>query len=305
MSSASSRGTGRDMKILVAGASGFLGSRLRSSLIAGGHRVIQLVRRDPDGPNEVRWDPDSGVLDTAALDGADAVINLCGVGVGDKRWSDAYKREIVESRVRPSRLLAQACVDRGVPVLLNASAIGFYGHRGDENLNEQSESGDDFMARVCVDWEAATAVATNGGTRTVHLRTGLVLGHEGGLLPKLSLVTKLFAGGRLGSGRQWYSWISVTDEIAAMVFLLDHDVSGPVNLTAPNPVRNADFVHAIGRTLHRPTPWVVPEFALRLVLGEFAAEVVHGQKVRPTALLDAGFRFAHPTLVEALAAETP
>ena len=293
------------MRIVVAGASGFLGGRLRSNLIAGGHHVAQLVRRDPAGPDEVRWDPDAGVLDAAVLDGADAVVNLCGVGVGDKRWTDAYKREIVDSRVRPTALLARACAERGVPVLLNASAIGYYGHRGDEKLDEESDAGDDFMARVCLDWEAATATATDAGTRTVHLRTGLVLGHEGGLLPKLSLVTRLFAGGRLGSGRQWYSWISVTDEIAAMVFLLDHDVSGPVNLTAPNPVRNADFVHAIGRTLHRPAPWVVPEFALRLVLGEFAAEVVNGQRVLPTELLDAGFDFAHPTLAEALAAELP
>ena len=291
------------MRIVVAGASGFLGSRLRSSLIAGGHQVVQLVRRDPDGPDEVRWDPDAGVLDAAVLGGADAVVNLCGVGVGDKRWTDAYKREIVDSRVRPTALLARTCAERGVPVLLNASAIGYYGHRSDELLDEESDPGDDFMARVCLDWEAATASASEGGVRVASLRTGLVLGHEGGLLPKLSLVTKLFAGGRLGSGRQWYSWISVIDEIAAMTFVLNHDVSGPVNLTAPNPVRNADFVHAIGRALHRPTPWVVPEFALRLVLGEFAAEVVHGQKVLPTALLDAGFTFAHPTLPEALEAE--
>jgi uncharacterized protein (TIGR01777 family) len=291
------------MHIVVAGASGFLGSRLRKELQAGGHRVTQLVRSAPSAPDQVRWDPDGGKLGPAVLAGADAVINLCGVGVGDKRWTPAYKELIRTSRVRPTELLAKTSVDAGVPVLVNASAVGYYGPRGDEKIDESAHAGTSFLAGVCVDWENATAAAADGGVRVAAIRTGLVLGREGGLLPKVGLLTKLLAGGRLGSGRQYYPWISATDEIDAIVFLLTADVAGPVNLTAPVPVTNADFTRELGRALHRPTPWVVPKFALSAVLGEFAGEVTTGQNAVPTVLTESGYTFQHPTLAEALQAE--
>ena len=293
------------MKIVVAGASGFIGTRLVAALRPTEHQVVQLVRRAPTGPDQVQWNPDSGQLDRSVLEDAGAVVNLCGAGAGDKRWNDAYRRLIVTSRVRPTELLAQACADAGTPALINGSAIGFYGHRGDETVDESSGSGSDFFAGVCRDWEAATVAADESGTRVVHLRTGLVLGHEGGLLPKLLLVTKLFAGGRLGSGKQYYSWISAVDAIAAIQYLLTADLAGPVNLTAPNPVRNAEFVREIGRAAHRPTPWIVPEFAIDLVVGGFAGEIVNGQRVVPTVLEKSGFTFTHPTLPEALRSEIP
>lgn len=291
------------MHIIAAGASGFLGSRLVTDLRAGGHRVTQLVRHPPSGTDQVRWDPDGGKLGTAVLGGADAVINLCGAGVGDKRWTPAYKELIRTSRVRPTELLAKSCAAADVPVLINASAVGYYGPRGDEVIDESAHAGTSFLAGVCVDWENATAAAKDAGVRVASIRTGLVLGREGGLLPKLTLLTKMFASGRLGSGRQYFPWISVTDEIAAIAFLLTADVAGPVNLTAPVPVTNAEFTRELGRALHRPTPWVVPGFALSAVLGEFAGEVTTGQNAVPTALTDAGFVFSHATLPEALQAE--
>ena len=291
------------MHIIAAGASGFLGSRLLTELRAGDHRVTQLVRHAPAGPDQVRWDPDGGKLGTAVLSDADAVINLCGAGVGDKRWTPAYKELIRTSRVRPTELLAKTCAEAGVGVLVNASAVGYYGPRGDERIDETAHAGTSFLAGVCVDWENATAAAKDGGVRVVSIRTGLVLGRAGGLLPKLSLLTRLFANGRLGSGRQFYPWISVTDEINAISFLLTADVTGPVNLTAPTPVTNAEFTRELGRALHRPTPWVVPKFVLSAVLGEFAGEVTSGQNAVPTALLDAGYTFSHPTLAEALNTE--
>lgn len=296
---------GASMHIIAAGASGFLGSRLLRTLRVAGHQVTQLVRSPPSAPHQVRWDPDGGKLGTAVLSGADAVINLCGVGVGDKRWTPAYKELIRSSRVNPTRLLADTCAEARVPVLINASGIGYYGPHGNEVVDETGHAGTTFLAGVCVDWENATAPATDGGTRVVSLRTGLVLGREGGLLPKLGLLTKLFAGGRLGSGSQYFPWISATDEIDAIVFLLTADVSGPVNLSGPAPVTNAEFTRELGRAMHRPAPWVVPGFALHLVLGEFAEEVLAGQNAVPAKLLDAGFVFSHPTVTEALRSELP
>lgn len=292
------------MKIIAAGASGFLGHRLLQQLQSAGHQVTQLVRSAPSGADQVRWNPDAGSLDTAVLEGADAVVNLCGVGVGDKRWTPEYRELIRTSRIRPTELLAGACAQVGVPVLVNASAVGYYGPRGDERIDETADAGTSFLARVCIDWENATAPADAAGVRVVHLRTGLVIGHEGGLLPKLVLLTKLFAGGRLGSGRQYFPWISATDEIDAIVHLLTADVSGPVNLTGPAPVTNAEFTTELGRRLRRPTPWVVPKFALRAVLGEFAEEIVSGQNAVPTVLAESGFTFSHPTLPAALQSET-
>lgn len=291
------------MKIIAAGASGFVGSRLLTRIRADGHEVVQLVRRTPKNTAEASWDPDAGALDLALLDGVDAVVNLCGAGVGDKRWNSRYREVIRTSRVRPTELLAGAAARTGVPVLVNASAVGYYGPTGNEVVDESAHAGTTFLAGVCVDWEKATTKAEDAGVRVVNLRTGLVLGREGGLLPKLSLITRLFAGGRLGSGRQYYPWISATDEIDAIRHLLITQVQGPANLTAPHPVTNAEFTRELGRALHRPTPWVVPTFALRLAVGDFAQEIVTGQNAVPTVLADSGFAFRHPTLAEALSSE--
>ncbi len=291
------------MDIIAAGASGFIGERLLDQLRSDGHRITQLVRSAPERESQARWDPDRGDLDIGLLTGADAVVNLCGVGVGDKRWTPAYRDLIRTSRVRPTALLAKGCADAGVPTLVNASAVGYYGPRGDEVIDESAHAGTSFLAGVCVDWEKATGPADEAGVRVVHLRTGLVLGAHGGLLPQLTLLTKLFAGGKLGSGHQYQPWISLTDEIAAIRYLLTSDIAGPVNLTAPHPVTNADLTKELGRQLRRPTPWIVPKFALQIVVGDFAGEIVAGQNAIPRVLTESGFVFRHPTLAEALRAE--
>ena len=292
------------MRIVLAGAGGFIGTRLESVLTAGGHQLTRLVRRPTEGPDQVRWDPDGGVLDRSVLDGADAVVNLCGVGVGDRRWTDSYKRLILASRVNPTSLLAEVCAERGVPALVNASAVGYYGDTGDRHVDEGAAAGTSFLAGVCARWEAATAGARDGGTRVVILRSGLVLGGDGGLVPRLRTVVNLYAGGRLGSGKQYFPWISATDEVNAIVHTLDHDeIEGPVNPVAPGLVTNAEFMKAMGRHLGRPTPWWVPSIALHMVLGEFADELIAGQGAEPGVLERTGFTFDHPTLDEALTAE--
>ncbi len=291
------------MRIVAAGVSGFLGTRLTTTLAARGHEVTQLIRSGPVGPGQSLWNPDSGEIDGSVLDGADAVVNLCGVGVGDHRWNSEYKQLILSSRVNPTRLLASEAARRGVPVLINASGVGYYGPHGSEIVTEDFPAGDTFLGQVCVQWEGATDAARDGGVRVVSLRTGLVLGKDGGLLPKLAPLTTFMLGGKLGSGQQYFPWISVTDEIAAMVHLLTAPVHGPVNMTGPYPVTNAEFTKELGRALNRPAPWIVPGFALKIVLGEFADEVLAGQRAVPTKLHDSGFEFAHRTLPEALAAE--
>lgn len=289
------------MRVVLAGGSGFLGRHLTRALQARGDEVVRLVRRPPAGPSEHAWNPGTRVLPMTALDGADAVVNLCGAGVGDRRWTKARRALLRSSRLDPTTLLAGGCGRAGVPVLLNASAVGVYGDRGEEEITERSEPGDGFLARLCADWEAAADRAPDA-VRVTLLRTGLVLGPDGGMLPKLMRLTRLGLGGRLGDGRQWWPWISVADHVAAMVFLLDHAVAGPVNLTAPEPVTNAEFTSALGRVLHRPTPWAIPGFALRAVLGGFAGEVLGGQRALPAVLQREGFRFLHPRLEQALRA---
>ncbi|HET8591608.1 MAG TPA: TIGR01777 family oxidoreductase [Nakamurella sp.] len=290
------------MRIVAAGTGGFIGGHLVPALRAAGHTVTTLVRRPPRGDDEVPWDPDAGLLPAAALDGADAVVNLCGAGAGDRWWTPARKRVLRSSRVNPTGLLAAACARRGVPALLNASAVGYYGHRGDETVTEADGPGDSFLARLCVDWEAATAPAAEAGVRVVTLRTGLVLGPDGGMLPRLALLTRMLLGGRLGSGRQYWPWISIADQVAAIGFLCREPVHGPVNLTAPHPVTNAEFTAELGRVVHRPTPWVIPSPALHAVLDGFAEEVVTGQRAVPAALTAAGFTFLHRDLGTALRA---
>jgi uncharacterized protein (TIGR01777 family) len=291
------------MRIVLAGASGFLGRRLTTVLTAGGHRLTTLVRREPDDPNEVRWDPDAAILDRSVLEGADAAVNLCGVGVGDKRWTSDYKRLIRSSRINSTSVLASACADVGVPALINASAVGYYGDTGDHRVDESDPAGHSFLAGVCLDWEAATGAASAAGVRVAMLRSGLILGDDGGLVPRLRTVVRLYAGGRLGSGKQFFPWVSVTDEVDAIVHLLTHDVGGPVNIVAPGLVTNAEFMKVFGHHLGRPTPWWVPSIGLHVVLGEFADELIAGQGAVPMVLQDSGFTFTHPALDEALTAE--
>lgn len=290
------------MRIVVAGASGFLGGHLLRHLRHCGYDVATLVRRAPMSPSEFAWDPTAGVVPAAALRGADVVINLCGAGVADRRWT-ARRRELLRaSRIGPTALLSDACVRHQVPTLINASAVGIYGDRGDEELTERSAPGTGFLARLCTDWEAATARAETAGVRVVLLRTGLVLGPDGGMLPRLALLTRMLLGGRLGSGRQWWPWISVVDHVAAVAFACREQISGPLNLTAPHPVTNAQFTAELARVLGRPAPWVIPPFALRAVLGGFAGEVLGGQRALPAALGAAGFRYLQPELGTALSA---
>ncbi|MBN9611263.1 MAG: TIGR01777 family protein [Actinobacteria bacterium 69-20] len=292
------------MRVVIAGGSGFLGRHLTQALRQSGDRVTALVRRAPRGPDEAGWDPVAGVVPFAAIDGADTVVNFCGAGIGDRRWTDARREVLRASRIEPTELLAAACAKLSVPTLVNASAVGYYGDRGDDTVTEADGPGAGFLARLCADWEAATGAATAAGVRVVNLRTGLVLGPDGGMLPRLVLLTKALLGGRLGSGQQWWPWISIVDHIAAVRFLLrgsdSRAVHGPVNLTAPMPVTNAEFTRALGAVLRRPTPWAIPPLALRAALGDFAGEILTGQRALPSMLESSGFTFLQPELATAL-----
>jgi uncharacterized protein (TIGR01777 family) len=295
------------MEVVLAGASGLIGLALKTSLLGNGHRVKTLLRHPVSGADVDRWDPARGRLDPDFVRGADAVVCLSGVGVGDHRWTDSYKQQIVQSRVDSVATVARTLADLAgsdrPPVLIAASAVGYYGDTGDRTVDEQSPPGDSFLSEVCLQWEAAADPARAAGVRVTHLRTGLVLASDGGLLKRLTPIIRAGIGGKLGDGRQFMPWISRTDEIAAIRFLLAHDVAGPVNLTGPDPVRNTEFTKVLGRFLHRPTVFPVPGFAARAALGEFAEDVLTGQRAVPRRLLDAGFRFNHPTLEAALASE--
>ena len=293
--------------IAITGATGLIGSALARSLRADGHTVRPLVRRPTDDPGAIRWDPAAGTIDAEALVGVDAVVHLAGAGIGDKRWSPARKREILESRTRGTALIARTMAEMATPptTFVSGSAIGFYGTRGDEVLTEDSAPGDDFVAGVVLAWEDAARPAVEAGIRTVFVRTALVLAPDGGILSRLALPFRFFVGGRLGSGRQWMSWITLDDEVAAIRFVLDRDdLSGPVNLAAPQPVTNAEMATAIGAALHRPSAIPVPAFAPRLALGREMADslLFASQRVQPTVLTEAGFAFTHPDLSGALAA---
>ncbi|HEY7070757.1 MAG TPA: TIGR01777 family oxidoreductase [Acidimicrobiales bacterium] len=295
------------MQVAITGASGLIGRALTSSLQADGHTVRPLVRRPSDDPGAVHWDPAAGTIDAAALDGVDAVVNLAGAGIGDKRWSEDRKRELHDSRTRSTDLLARTLGNLARPpaVLLSGSAIGFYGSRGDDVLTEVSAPGDDFLAGLVADWEGAAAPAVDSGIRTAWLRSGLVLAGHGGILPRMALPFRFFAGGRLGSGKQWMSWITLDDEVGAIRFLLDRaDISGPVNLVAPEPVTNAELAKALGAALHRPAAIPVPAFGPRLLLGrEMADGLLFGsQRVRPDVLVHAGYGYAHTEIAPALRA---
>ncbi|PRX48489.1 hypothetical protein B0I33_104306 [Prauserella shujinwangii] len=292
------------MRVLVAGSSGLLGSALSTRLREAGHEVRHLVRREARGDGEFRWDPPAGRIADGALDGVDAVVNFCGAPLASGRWSGARKQVLSDSRLEPTEVLAEAVAERGIPVLANASGINVYGDTGDRVVDESAPAGTGFLAELCVAWEAAAAPAARAGARVLFLRTAPVLSGRGGLLGALKPVFWLGLGGRLGDGRQYFPWISLPDHIEAVRFLLEHaTVSGPVNLTAPEPVTNAEFTHAFGRALRRPAPWWVPAPALRAALGEAADEMVlTGPRAVPRVLPESGFAFRHTEIDDALAA---
>lgn len=292
--------------IAIAGSSGLIGSALVYALRATDRRVLRIVRRAPSNADEVFWNPDTGEFDSGTLVGVDAVVNLCGVNIGEKRWSGAFKQSLRDSRIGPTEVLSAAAVEAGVPALINASAVGYYGDTGGRTVDETAPAGRGFMAQLCADWEAATSFAENDGTRVVRVRTGLVLAPAGGLLSRIKPLFSLGLGARLGNGRQYMPWISLEDEIRALLFAIKHhEVSGPVNLTGPAPVTNAEFTAALGRTVNRPTPLIAPGFALRTLIGEFADEgLLGGQRAIPAVLERAGFQFHHNTIGEALAFAT-
>jgi uncharacterized protein (TIGR01777 family) len=292
------------VQIAITGSSGLIGSALVSALRADGHTVLRLVRRAPTGADEVRWDPAARSLDPAALAGVDAVVNLAGVGIGDRRWTAERKRVVLASRVDATETVsaAIAAAEPRPRVLLSASAIGWYGDTGDTPVDESAPAGRDFLAEICRRWEAATAAAEQAGVRVGHLRSGLVCG-KGGLLGRLLPLARLGLGAPLGSGRQWWSWISLADEVGAIRHVLGTDgIAGPVNLTGPRPLTNRDFTKALGRVVHRPVlPVPVPRVALRVAVGEFAdVGIVAGQRVLPRVLQETGYAFRHETAEQAL-----
>ncbi len=294
------------MKVAVTGSTGLIGHSLVESLRTAGHDALAVVRpssADVTGAT-IRWDPAAGEMDSAALEGLDAVVHLAGAGIADKRWTEDRKRLVMESRTRSTTLLAEsmATLERPPSVLLSGSAVGYYGDTGDHRTDESGPPGKDFPAEVCMAWEAATAPAEDAGVRVAHLRTGIVLSTEGGALAKQLTPFKLGLGGRAGSGAQYMSWIHIDDEVAAIIHLLTAEVTGAVNLTAPEPVTNAEFTKTLGETLHRPTT-VLPMIGPRILYGRELADslLLTSQRVVPTALEGSGFRFSHPKLRDALA----
>ena len=292
------------MQILVTGASGLIGRALLPRLVSEGHTVVSAVRREPRGDNERRWDPSTGFLQDGFFDGIDAVVHLAGAGIGDKRWTDAYKREILESRTKGTSLLADGMAHAAHKpgVFLSGSAIGIYGPRNDEVLAEDAAHGSGFLADVCEQWESATRSAEAAGIRTVHLRTGIVLSRDGGALKKQLPLFAIGAGGRFGNGRQWQSWISIDDEVGAIIHLLGSQVSGPVNLTAPEPVTNAGFTRTLAKVMRRPALLPIPKFGPALLLGGELADALlfTGQRVVPGVLQRDGYVFRHSSLDAAL-----
>ena len=289
------------MKVVLTGASGLLGSALVGSWRSDGHEVVRLVRRTPSTGDEARWDPAAGTYDAGALRGTDLVVHLAGAGLGDRPWTPGYRRQVLDSRVQGTSTIARAVGDLGIGALFSASGVGYYGNPGDQVLDEQSPVGDTYLAEVARQWEAATSPAEEAGSRVVRLRTAVVVSGKGGAYGRLLPVFRLGLGGRIGSGRQWWSWVSLTDYVRAVRFLADRtDISGPVNIAAPHPLTNADMTAAMGRVLHRPTVARVPGPVLRLPLRDFAEDMLAGQRVVPRRLLDAGFTFTDPEFEPAL-----
>jgi uncharacterized protein (TIGR01777 family) len=285
-------------RIAITGSSGLIGTALVGHLKSEGHTVQRLVRRAPVAVDEVTWDPQTGYVDLSALEGVDAIIHLAGVPVADKRWTKKYKAEILNSRLLGTSTIAKAAAEVKPDVFISASAIGWYGESGNRAVVESDRVGDDFLAAVCREWEAAADLAVD--VRTVKLRTGLVLDPTGGALGKMLPLFRLGFGGKLGSGKQWWSWITLHDVVRAIDFALVEDISGPVNLTAPNPVTNQEFTSALARALHRPAVFPAPAIALKAALGGFSTEVLGSKRVIPQALQDAGFTWDYPHVTEAL-----
>ena len=287
-------------RIAITGTSGLIGSALVGYLKSEGHTVQRLVRRATVAPDEIQWDPKTGYVDIEALRGVDAVIHLAGVGVGDKRWTKRFKSEILNSRLLGTTAIANAVVEVKPQVFISASAIGWYGDSGNRAVVESDSVGNDFLAAVCREWEGAADLA--GDVRTVKLRTGLVLDPTGGALGRMLPLFRFGLGGKLGSGKQWWSWITLHDVIRAIVFTLEKNVSGPVNLTSPNPVTNQGFTAALARAMKRPALFPAPTIALKIALGGFSSEVLGSKKVMPNALTDAGFKWDYPHISTALQA---
>jgi len=287
-------------RIAITGASGLIGSALVGHLKSEGHTVQRLVRRATVAPDEIQWDPKTGYVDIEALRGVDAVIHLAGVGVGDKRWTKRYKSEILNSRLLGTTAIANAVAEVKPQVFISASAIGWYGDSGNRAVVEGDSVGNDFLAAVCREWEGAADLA--GDVRTVKLRTGLVLDPTGGALGRMLPLFRFGLGGKLGSGKQWWSWITLHDVVRAIIFALEHPIAGPVNLTTPNPVTNQEFTAALARAMNRPALFPAPAIALKIALGGFASEVLGSKKVLPNALSDAGFVWDYPHITNALTA---
>ncbi len=287
-------------RIAISGSSGLIGSALVGHLKSEGHTVQRLVRRAPVAADEVTWDPRTGYVDLSALEGVNAIIHLAGAGVGDKRWTKKYKSEILNSRLLGTTAIAHAVASVKPQVFISASAIGWYGESGNRAVIESDRVGDDFLATICREWEAAADLA--GDVRTVKLRTGLVLDPTGGALGKMLPLFRLGFGGKLGNGKQWWSWITLHDVIRAIDFALVEKISGPVNLTSPNPVTNQEFTAALARALHRPAVFPAPAIGLKIALGGFSAEVLGSKRVMPQSLQDAGFTWDYPHITEALVA---
>jgi uncharacterized protein (TIGR01777 family) len=293
------------MRVAIAGSSGLVGTALVGLLRQRGHEVLRLVRGRPRGPDERAWDPSAATMDAGTLDGIDAVVNLCGSAMADRRWSGEFKQAIRDSRIGPTEVLAAAVAEHRVPVLVNASGVGYYGDTGNLEVDETAPAGAGFLAEVCRDWEAATVAAERAGARVVRVRTGLVISPSGGLMGQLKPLFAAGLGGRLGTGAQYMPWISLDDEVGAICFALEHDeLSGPVNLSGPDPVTNEEFTKAVGEAMHRPTLLVVPGFALRLVRGAELVDqmVLTGQRAVPAVLSRHRYPFQHSTLSAALGA---
>jgi uncharacterized protein (TIGR01777 family) len=297
------------MDVVISGATGLIGGALARSLEADGHRAARLARPQskPATGDTIAWDPQAGTIDAAAFDGVDAVVNLAGAGIGDKKWTPARKQEVLDSRLRATGLLARtvAGLDRPPPVFVSGSAVGYYGNRGDEPLSEDSAPGDDFLADLCVQWEDAARPAAEAGLRVAWIRTGLVLDADDGVLRRMLLPFRLGLGGRAGSGTQYRSWISLADEVSAIRRIIDDpSLGGPIDVTAPNPVTDAEFAATLARVLHRPAKLPTPMLPLKLVYGDELVQhlLLDGQRVLPEKLLASGFTFAHPDLETALRA---
>ena len=288
----------RVKKIAVTGASGLIGSALVAQLKSDGHEVQKIVRRPVRTSDEVSWNPIKGEIDLQALAGVDAIFHLAGAGVGDKRWTAAYRSEILNSRLLGTTTIATACEQLQPDVFISASAIGYYGETGDRSVSEADRGGTDFLSIVCREWEAVADLAPS--IRTIKLRTGLVLDPTGGALGRMIPLFKFGLGGKLGSGKQWWSWITLHDQIRAMIFLMNSKIEGAVNLTSPNPVTNQEFTAALAMALKRPAIFPAPAFALRAVLGGFSSEVLGSKKVTPKVLVDNKFEFDYPHVSSAL-----